>query len=342
MTVKLALLGDINLMGVEDPSRPFARIGTRLKAADLVFANLECAFFEAPADRSARAEGFYAHPDTGEALTHAGVSVVGNANNVNYGPPAIRSSIDHLERMGIAHTGAGRNAVEARRPVILERHGVRFGFLQRTSVFWTHGHEAEDDVPGVAVLPGHTAYKPRVEDLRALTRPGYPPEIVTWADPGALAQHRADIDALRGQCDILVASQHWGLDTEVLRYQRDIAQNAIDAGADIVFGHGPHATLAIEWYQGAPVFYGAGSFSFETGHFNRTHPDWLGLMVEANIEDKRLGTVHFQYVRHTANNETVARPASQEKDDLARLTTESGRLGAKLTVDGERVAVSPA
>ena len=342
MTLKLTLLGDINLMGVEDPSRPFARIGARLKEADLVFANLECAFFEASAERSVRAEGFYAHPDTSAVLTEAGVAVVGNANNVNYGPPAIRASVEHLERIGIAYTGAGRNVVEARRPVVVQRNGVRYGFLQRTSVFWSHGYEAEEDIPGVAVLPGHTAYKPKIEDLRALTRPGYPPEIVTWADPDALARHRADIQALRGHCDILIASQHWGLDTEILRYQRDIAQNAIDAGADIVFGHGPHATLAVEWYEGAPVFYGAGSFSFETGHFGRKHPDWLGLMVEATVEDKRLASVHFQYVRHTADNETITRTAGQETDDLARLTTESAQLGAKLTVDGERVAVNSA
>jgi poly-gamma-glutamate synthesis protein (capsule biosynthesis protein) len=66
-----------------------------------------------------------------------------------------------------------------------------------------------------------------------------PPEIVTWADPAALAQFREDIAALRSQVDVVIASHHWGLDHEVLNYQVEIAHTAIDVGADLVMGHGP-------------------------------------------------------------------------------------------------------
>jgi poly-gamma-glutamate synthesis protein (capsule biosynthesis protein) len=56
-----------------------------------------------------------------------------------------------------------------------------------------------------------------------LTRPGMPPEVVTWADLAALAQFRDDLVALRSQADVVIASHHWGLDHDVLDYQVEIA-----------------------------------------------------------------------------------------------------------------------
>ena len=82
---------------------------------------------------------------------------------------------------------------------------------------------------------------------------------------------RTDIAALRREADIVVASCHWGLGEEVLDYMTEIAHAAIDAGADIVIGHGPHYSLPVEIYRGKPIFYGLGSFSFHTGHGGRRH-----------------------------------------------------------------------
>jgi hypothetical protein len=198
------------------------------------------------------------------------------------------------------------NIFEAREPVILERDGVRFGFLQRTSVYWSHGHEATANYPGVATIKAHTAYRPQIEQLRTLTRPGVPPEIVTWADPPALAQFREDLVALRRRADVVIASHHWGLDHEVLAYQVEIAHTAIDAGAGLVMSHGPHLPLGIEIYKDKPIFYGVESFSFETGHRGRTHPDWIGLMLHVAVEDVVLVRAAFSFVRHNAQNETVS------------------------------------
>lgn len=41
------------------------------------------------------------------------------------------------------------------------------------------------------------------------------------------------------------------------------ARSFIDAGADIVFGHGPHRLRGIEVYQGRPIFYSLGNFMFQ-------------------------------------------------------------------------------
>jgi poly-gamma-glutamate capsule biosynthesis protein CapA/YwtB (metallophosphatase superfamily) len=339
MRHNLILTGDINLLGVTDPTIPFARVRDRLHAAEVVFANLECCFYEPEVERSPEDEGFYAPLKAAEALSIAGIHAVGNANNVNYGAAAIRSSLKRLDELGIMHTGAGVNLVEARQPVIVARDGVRYGFLQRTSVYWSHGHEATATYPGVATLKAHTAYRPQIEQLRTLTRPGMPPEVVTWADPAALAQFRDDIAALRGQADVVIASHHWGLDHEVLAYQVEIAHAAIDAGADLVMGHGPHMPLGIEIYQDKPIFYGVGSFSFETGHRGRAHPDWIGLMLQATVEDAALVRAAFAFVRHNAQNETVLRPIAAEQAALDQLRRLSMRFSTVLEVEGDDVVV---
>jgi poly-gamma-glutamate synthesis protein (capsule biosynthesis protein) len=43
----------------------------------------------------------------------------------------------------------------------------------------------------------------------------------------------------------------------------DFAHRAIDAGADIVVGHGPHFPLGIEIYKGQPIFYSVGNLIFQ-------------------------------------------------------------------------------
>ncbi len=341
MQHKVILVGDINLMGVSDPNIPFAKIKDTLQAGDVVFANLECCFYEPELERSVEDEGFYAPPRTVEALNIAGVHGVGNANNVNFGAPAIRSSLQALDDAGVPHCGAGTDREAAAEPIIIERDGVRFGFMQRTSVFHSHGHAATDDYPGVATIQAHTAYRPPIENLRALTRPGVAPEIITWTEPEALDHFRADIAALRQKADIVVSSNHWGLDRDVLKYQREIAHTAIDAGADVVMGHGPHVPNAMEIYKDKPVFYGLGSFSFETGHRGNLHPDWIGLMVDLTVTDGRLDQAAFTFVRHNDRNETYQRSVQDETEEFGLLQAASADLGVDLAVDGDRAILRP-
>ena len=90
----LILVGDVNLMNVEDAGVPFAQIGETLRGADLVFANLECLLYDPPDGHAVEHEGFFADPDiAGGALQSAGIAAVGLANNVNYGAAAILGSL---------------------------------------------------------------------------------------------------------------------------------------------------------------------------------------------------------------------------------------------------------
>src|SRR5262249_37713857 len=254
----LMLTGDVNLMNVTNPEVPFARVKDALSRADVLFGNLECCFYEPPDPHALEHEGFHAPLTAARALVIGGYRAVGTANNVNYGAEAIRSSPRPLESLGIASTRAGLARGSARPPPIRAHEGLRFGFLQRTSVYWATGHEATDASPGVAVLTGRTAYEPALQARRAglppANRPGLPPAIITWADARSLAEFTNDVRALRSRADVVVASHHWVLFEEVLDDQVEIAHAAVDAGADVVMGHGPHYACAIEMYRGKPIF----------------------------------------------------------------------------------------
>lgn len=331
--------GDINLMHVADPALPFGKIADTLHRADVLFGNLECCLYQPPAAGSVTDEGFYAAPAAGQALKLAGYHALGIANNVNYGADAIRSSLRELDKLGIPATGAGLNRQQARAPVIITRsNGVRYGFVQRTSVYWPTNHEAGEQSPGVAALRGHTAYQLPLHrisaDIPPANRPGVPPVIVTWADPRYLAEYAAEIGELRGKVDVLVASHHWGFKDEVLDYMTEIAHAAIDAGADIVIGHGPHYALPVEIYRGKPVFYGLGSFSFHTGHGGRRHGNWLGLLAQVMLNGRACERASFEFVRHNEHNETVICTMAQEQAALEALRERSAKFKTVISTDG--------
>jgi poly-gamma-glutamate capsule biosynthesis protein CapA/YwtB (metallophosphatase superfamily) len=345
MTATLILAGDVNLMNVTDATLPFRRVADALNDADAVFANLECCL-HLPQRRSHAAEGFFADPQIGgEALRLSGIDAVGIANNVNYGTDNIAASIARLDQISVAHTGAGPNLAAARAPAMIVHNGLRVGAVQRSSVYWPTDHEAAADAPGIAVLRGHTAYQVpagrTAPGIPPPNRPGVPPLIVTWADAAYLGEFRADIAALRPAADIVVASCHWGLGREPLQYMTDIAHAAIEAGADVVMGHGPHYPLPVEIYKGRPIFYGLGNLTFSTGHLGRKHAGWIGMMVELAFERGTVSTCHFGFVRSDEDGASFLCRLADEGETLAELTARSKKLAAALEPDGDRVQVTP-
>lgn len=192
------------------------------------------------------------------------------------------------------------------------------------------------------MLPGCASSRPFGEErgfLRRSNRPGIPPDIITWADPVYLAAFRDDVAALRREVDVVVASCHWGLGKDVLQYMTDIAHAAIDAGADLVVGHGPHYSLPVEVYKGRAIFYGLGSFSFHTGHGGRKHGDWVGMMARVGMDRTGVRSAAFRFVRHNDHNETVLCDLEQEAKELADIVARSKKLGTSLERQGNEVQV---
>ena len=346
---RIALLGDINLLGVNDPAVPFRKVAPILKAADAVFANLECCLFD-PAEKremmrddQSGFEGIYAPPAAGESLRLAGVNVIGNANNQNYGAKAILASNQRLDELGIAHAGAGPSKAAARAPAVIERNGLKIGFIQRTSQYWPNNHEAGERSAGVAAMKAYTAYQPPYYKDNKIppNRPGAPAKVITWTDPDYLAELKADIATLKRQCDIVISSHHWGYTEEVLQYQRELAHAAIDAGADIIMGHGPHFPLAIEFYKGKPIYYGLGMFHFLRSN-KKVHHGWTGMAGHLTFENKMLTETAFSIVRQNEAGEVLLSPAQDETDAIARIEKLCQTFCTKVRVECARAIVSEA
>jgi len=347
--LRMIFSGDVNLLGLADPGVPFMHFEQAFKAADVVFCNLECCLYDPPGGGADDDEAFNAPAVAGgEALKRAGVDVVGIANNVNYGADSIKGSIARLDELGILHTGAGADAGAASKPAIVERNGTRIGFLQRTSVFWPEGHEAGAKAAGVAVVRGLTEFMPPPlhstrKGVPPGNRPGVPPVIVTRADPKSLRVLKNDLAALRKQADIVVASFHWGVFGEVLEYMVDLAHAAIDSGADIVIGHGPHHyTMPIEFYKGKPIYYGLGAFSFQTGHGGDYHGDWVGMLAQATFTGRDVEEAGFRLVRQKRSMEIIPCALKDEAAVLDELRAQCMALGTQLKLQGDEVIVRPA
>ena len=188
MSQTLMLTGDVNLMNVADPSVPFKLVAPIFAKSDFVFSNLECCFYIPPGGHSLENEGFFAEAHAAEALKIAGIQAVGIANNVNYGEAAITRSIARLDEVGIPHTGAGANRDAARAPVILEKNGVKIGFLQYTARWYQ-----DRDMIATATEAGVA----KIASIDGIT-----------IDAGDLGRLKADLKKLRPLVDVIVVSHH--------------------------------------------------------------------------------------------------------------------------------------
>jgi poly-gamma-glutamate synthesis protein (capsule biosynthesis protein) len=83
---------------------------------------------------------------------------------------------------------------------------------------------------------------------------------------------RKNVADLRDQgAEIVICAFHWGTEGSYrpTEQQKTMAHAAIDAGADIVYGHHPHVLQPIEEYKDGYIFYSLGNFSFGGNNFPR-------------------------------------------------------------------------
>jgi hypothetical protein len=129
----------------------------------------------------------------------------------------------------------------------------------------------------------------------------------------------------------------------------EIAHAAIDAGADVVVGHGPHQPLAIEIYRGRPIFYGLGNFAFKTRHWGsnkgcidagvRGNDAWIGMLVDLTILNGKVKKVAFKIARHNEKFQTLIRNADDEPELVERIAKFSSVYDTRLTRSTEEVVV---
>lgn len=195
-------------------------------------------------------------PEMASIFDQCGFDAVTLANNhmYDFGPEPLLDTRALILSKGIQVTGAGRDLAEARMPAVVERKGIKVGFLGYCSVI-PEGGEAGPDKVGIAPLSATSTIEDR--------GPNFPPRATSKASPEHLAMIAEDIAKLRTQADIVVVAFHWGIlwaPRLIADYQVEAAHHAIDAGADLILGHHAHVPKAIETYKGKVCFYSLSNF----------------------------------------------------------------------------------
>jgi hypothetical protein len=217
-----------------DAGRPLLTAGAKvLKSADLAAVNYEGTFGPGGASKCSKASkncfAFQAPPGNARTLRQAGVDIVNHANNhaFDYGAVGWRSTRNALANAKLAATGAPGEAE------ILLRNGTAVAFVGFSTYSWTN---------------------PMADDTAV----------------------RARIESAAGQADIVVAFLHAGAEGADKQHvprgpehafgefrgdSRHFAHTAIDAGADLVLGSGPHVLRGLELYRHRLVAYSLGNLA---------------------------------------------------------------------------------
>lgn len=338
----ILLMGDTHIQARHDPRTVWVHLLPTLQSADIRILNLEGALFP-PSNDINRPDiphkNFWRHsePRNIMAYTHADITAVGVANNVAYPPEALLQSLKILDSAGINYAGGGQNLMEAWKPLIMEKNGVKIGFMQFTTLFWPENHAADEKNPGVAAIKVETKYQP----AKTITdKPGEVPVIVTNPDKKDLKRLEQVIGNIKQQIDFVIASFHWGISgkAEIVGYEQVLAHHAIDAGADFIMGHGNHLVQAVEEYRGKPIFYGLGNSAFD---WRRVTDKRDGLLVRIIIQDKQLKQVSFlPLTRDGENDPVLLDPNKDIGQKLYRQVEElSLKYGTVLTIEGHEVVV---
>lgn len=243
-----------------------------LARADMRFVNCMRTYSTRPVANE-RAPQVGQPPAMAQIFSDGRFDAVTMANNHTYdnGPDAMLDTRAYLQSKGIQVTGVGRDLAEARQPAIIERNGIRVGYLSACSVC-SHGSEAGTNKPGVAPLRVKTSY-----DTRG---PNAPVRVLTQPVESDLKRLLDDILQLRQQVDVVIVALHFGLlriPRVISDYQVTAAHACIDAGADLIVGHSPHIPKAIEVYKGKAIFYSLGVFCMtRTGSASEwREPPWV-------------------------------------------------------------------
>lgn len=115
---------------------PFDSTRKVFSQADVTFGNLESPFTRS-GTKFEKTFNFKVPPEYAISLINAGFDVVTLANNhiLDYGIEGLTNTLLTLDSIGLATCGAGLTLDQAQQPAIIERNGLRVGFLGYSMTF---------------------------------------------------------------------------------------------------------------------------------------------------------------------------------------------------------------
>jgi len=258
----------------------FADVADAFREADFGFVNLETPV--APKHSiGSKPFQFDAPIPLLESLKSSGIKIVSFANNhvLDQGYAGFDESLAHLRDQGLLFVGSGDTAADAWKPVILDKNGIKIGWLGMTR--WLNGRRnpEKDSDPHVAFFPypGESGGAPGMDEAGVLDA----------------------VRAARAQCDLLLVSIHWGIEYAPAPRPEDVdmAHKMLEAGASAVIGHHPHVLQPIETYltqdnRKTVIFFSLGNFLS-----NQSATYVQGLMPDKNGEPRDEILVKFAVVK---------------------------------------------
>ncbi len=245
-----------------DFSPMFAPVKEYMEDADITTANMEVPV-AGPQYRLSGYPQFNAPPEIIDGLLDAGVDIVNNATNhsLDRGGEGVSASVSNMRERGMPYSGSFSSEQDRDTPRIIEENGIKVGFLSYT--YGTNG------------LPVPEEY------------------MVNLIDPEPMAR---DLAALDEQVDVLVTMLHMGEEYSPLpvEYQKEMAQIALDNGAEYVLGGHPHVVEPFEVASDHVIWWSHGNF---------LHGQWeentkVGGIGEVTFRKKGDGTVLVDDVRY--------------------------------------------
>jgi hypothetical protein len=172
---------------------------------------------------------FQAPPANAGALRDAGLDLVNLANNhsFDFGADGRMQTLRALTGAGVAFTGLPGDVR------VLERRGIRVAFAGFSTYRWT---PSMDDPATIRAIVSQAA---AIADV-----------VVVLFHAGAEGADRTAVPVGR----------EWAYG-EDRGDSRAFAHAAIDAGADLVLGSGPHVIRGLETYRGRLIAYSLGNFA---------------------------------------------------------------------------------
>lgn len=335
--ILLARLPGKQLLASRNPSFPFTQVRHYFLTSDIAFANLECPISERGTPYPGKPENitFRAPLKALTALSNSGLSILSLANNHSndYGPQALRDTMEELAHIDIKYCGAGSHLEAASSPAIIVVKGVRFAFFGYAELLWS----TKQAWPWASQLT--LTRKELFLDKFASTAPF---ELTPdFTGISAIGNVLADVKKFkaRNPTSVIIVSIHWGIEHEHYprAYQISLAHDIIDAGATIILGHHPHVLQGIEIYNKGIIVYSMGNFVFDMAS-DETYKSALFQFRFTGTQVDSISIIPVQIDRRNYSPAPAYESAAQKI--LTDIQTYSQKLGTRITIANDQAYIN--
>jgi poly-gamma-glutamate synthesis protein (capsule biosynthesis protein) len=250
-----------------------------------------------------------AHPALALALKNVGYDIVSTANNhyANRASNGIDATIEALDKANLSYIGTIKydEIIDENSDGYPENTPYEIKTVKDVRIaLLAFAHQTNHIVGGFQVIPVFLRKLPPADKF--CSRQVY--SILSNNAPIEfnVGNFCKGITEAKNKSDIVCVSMHWGVCNkhEPSILQRKVAERFLEAGADVIIGHGPHVLQPIEKYQtkdGREVFviYSLGNFLIDGGYEKSlSYPSKIGLIGFINIVNKT-GQVYVKNITYT-------------------------------------------